>query len=943
VLEAIVVTHSHWDREWYRPFQAFRYRLVDLMEQVLAAIEADPDFAGFLLDGQSVILEDVLAVRPDLEPRIRRAVEAGKLWIGPWYVLPDEFLVSGEALVRNLLLGIRLARRFGAWLAVGYTPDPFGHVGQLPQILRGFGIETAVLQRGLDDHPTLLQWEAPDGTRVFTVYLRDGYGNAAWVPEDAEALAVYLRLQAASLASHTPVPLVLLMNGTDHLFPHPRLTAWLRAAQAYLPDLRLRHGSLQEYIAEAHRLLGGDLGRLPVVRGELRSGKRHPVLPGVLSARIWIKQRNATVQTRLERYAEPLLAFAHALCGLDRRPFLREAWRLLLQNHFHDSICGTGVDEAHEDMKPRFDHAEQIATLVAREAMARMRGPERPEPPPGWLASDPGSLAQTLLVYNPVPGPAGGPVSLTLPDLPPGLTYRLEDAAGKEIPLFLLEEGTGDRETWTVTEAEWAAFLERLHWVHVGRYAVKRLWVDREGRRIWAEWADASADVDHGMVSAVLRVARALQEAEPTARAPWTVHAVMGGVSRWAFPAPAVPGVGLGAYRLRIVPGAPRRGRRQPLEGMSVENAFLRLGADPATGTFWLEDRRSGRRWEGLHQLEDEGDSGDVYNHNPPPEDQRVVRPAAPPHIQAWEEAPFGSCLEVAMLWEIPAGLRPDRRGRSVETVAVPVMVRAWLRPGLPRLDFETVVENRAADHRLRVVFPTGIRATTWITEGAFDLVARPVGSPTPVKTAVEQPAPTQPQQGFALVEGEEGGLLLANHGLPEIEARPGPEGVALVLTLLRGAGWLSRGDLTTRRGHAGPPLPTPAAQMQGRWTFRYSLIPYSDRWEAIREAYRFLAPPEAAAGPGRPVALPFLRVEPSAFVLTALKLPEEGDGWIVRGYNASEAPLIVRLTFWRPLREAWRADLQEAPLEPLVLEGDRLTLAARPREILTLRVRFAD
>lgn len=939
-LEAFIVTHTHWDREWYRPFQAFRYRLVELVEQVLGIIEEDPAFAGFLLDGQSVILEDVLAIRPDLEPRIRRAVEAGKLWIGPWYVLPDEFLVSGEALVRNLLIGIRIARRFGGWMRIGYTPDPFGHVGQLPQILRGFGIEAAVFQRGLDDHPTLLWWEAPDGTRIFTVYLRDGYGNAAWIPEDAEALAVYLRTQVLSLAPHTPVPIVLLMNGTDHLFPHPRLTRWLRAAQEHLPDLRLHHGSLEDYIAAARAALGEGMGDLPVVRGELRSSKRHPVLPGVLSTRMWIKQRNAAVQTWLERYAEPLLAFAHAICGLDRRPFLFEAWRLLLQNHFHDSICGTGVDEAHEDMRPRFDHAEQIARLVSREAMERLRQPRVAEDPPGWLSSDPASWAQTLLVYTPTPGPSRGPVEVVLPALPPGLTYRLLDEAGREIPLFEREEGSGNRERWTVGPEDWPGFLGRMQWIHIGRYAAKRVWVDLEGRRIWAEWADASADMDHSMISAVSKVGRRLGALHPAISAPWTVSAAMGGPSRWVFEASAA-GVGVHVYQLQILPGEPPRIARRPRAEPVVENEFFRLTVDPEDGTLALEDRRSGRQWRGLNRFEDEGDAGDVYNYEPVEEDQRIDRPAEPPRAQAWEERPLGQCLEVALRYAIPVGLRPDRRGRAAETVPMPITVRAWLRPGVPRVDVEAVVENAAADHRLRVVFPTGIRSDVWMTEGAFDLVVRPVGLSVPADESwIERPAPTAPQQGFAFVEDEGGGFLLANQGLPEVEARRDPHGgLELALTLLRCVGWLSRDDLRSRRGHAGPPLPTPSAQMLGRWTFRYSLIPFLDRWEGIREAHRFLAPPMAVAGPGELRERPFLRVEPAAFIVTAIKAPEGGKGLIVRGYNAAEAPIDVRMTFWRPIREAWRTDLMETPQVPLSPEGPRLVVPVRSKEILTVRV----
>ena len=134
-----VVPHTHWDREWYQPFQTFRIRLVHLMDRLLDTLARDPAYTHFMLDGQTIVLEDYIQVRPERRAELEAHVRSGRLSIGPWHVLPDEFLVAPESLVRNLLLGDRLCRQFGAKMPVGYIPDPFGHVGQMPQILAGFG------------------------------------------------------------------------------------------------------------------------------------------------------------------------------------------------------------------------------------------------------------------------------------------------------------------------------------------------------------------------------------------------------------------------------------------------------------------------------------------------------------------------------------------------------------------------------------------------------------------------------------------------------------------------------------------------------------------------------------------------------------------------------------------------------------------------------------
>ena len=190
-----VVPHTHWDREWYAPFQTFRMKLVDLLDDLLPRLEADPGFAHFLLDGQVAVVDDYLAVRPEEADRLRRLAASGRLAVGPWYVLMDEFLVSGETIVRDLELGIERAAAFGGAMEVGYLPDMFGHVAQMPQLLRQFHLDHAVVWRGV---PAAVDrsgfwWEAPDGSTVRAEYLPEGYGNGATLPDDGEELVAMVR------------------------------------------------------------------------------------------------------------------------------------------------------------------------------------------------------------------------------------------------------------------------------------------------------------------------------------------------------------------------------------------------------------------------------------------------------------------------------------------------------------------------------------------------------------------------------------------------------------------------------------------------------------------------------------------------------------------------------------------------------------------------------
>ena len=220
-----IVPHTHWDREWYQPFQRFRLRLVEVLDELLRLLESDPSVPHFLLDGQMAVVDDYLAVRPEAEPRLRRLAGAGRLAVGPWYMLADEFLVSGETLIRNLQMGIERAAAFGGAMEVGYLPDMFGHVAQMPQLLRLAGFEHAVVWRGVPAavDRTAFWWQAPDGSTVRAEYLPAGYGNGAAVPDDAKALLARIRAHESQLGGLLPSTGPLLwMNGDDHLPPKPR-------------------------------------------------------------------------------------------------------------------------------------------------------------------------------------------------------------------------------------------------------------------------------------------------------------------------------------------------------------------------------------------------------------------------------------------------------------------------------------------------------------------------------------------------------------------------------------------------------------------------------------------------------------------------------------------------------------------------------------------------
>ncbi|MEO2168448.1 MAG: hypothetical protein ABGY42_10085 [bacterium] len=366
-MEITLVSHTHWDREWYRTFQGFRARLVDTIDRVLELVDEDPEFR-FLLDGQTIVLEDYLEIRPQHRERLEAACRSGRIGIGPWYVQPDSLLPCGETQIRNLLEGRRVGESFGGVSSVAYTPDSFGHPAQFPQLFAGFSLGPFVYWRGngneIDSLPAEYRWEAPDGSSVLTHHLGEGYFAACGLPEDAMAAAAFLQDLALRLQRRSRGESVLLMNGIDHAGPDAQAGHKLDTL-ARVTGWQVRRGLLEDFT-------DGLPADAPVWRGELTGGRLANLLPGVWSARMPIKQRNRAAETALLAWAEPFAALGRVLGAPDETPALRRAWRALLPNQAHDSLCGCSRDRVHEQSIARYDEAEELAGETTQRLLERI-------------------------------------------------------------------------------------------------------------------------------------------------------------------------------------------------------------------------------------------------------------------------------------------------------------------------------------------------------------------------------------------------------------------------------------------------------------------------------------------------------------------------------------------------------------------------------------------
>ncbi|WP_432922093.1 alpha-mannosidase [Microbispora sp. CA-135349] len=890
----MVVPHTHWDREWYLPFQRFRVALVRVLDEVLDAMAADPAYR-FTMDGQLAAIEDYLEIRPGRRGDVARFVAEGRLAVGPWLVLADEFLCSGETLLRNLEYGMRGAAALGGAMPVGYLPDQFGHCAQMPQMLALAGLRVACLWRGVPAHVDrdAFDWTGADGTTIRTVYLPGGYGNAFGLftgpPEGMpDRVAAFVSSAEGWAAGGT----LLAMYGADHSAPGREITA-----------SGLRVATLAEAL-----VAGPADGEVPRVAGELRSHARANILPGVISARVPLKQAMARAERILTRYAEPLSALWLADRSASGR-LIDLAWRSVIACSGHDSITGCGSDETAQQVAARIAEAGQTAQAVVDLVAASLAE-----------AAPKGAL----VVVNPSPFERTG---LVLADLPEDRA-SLSDGRGRPVPLQRLEHAP------TLLDETVMDDLSRL----LGRVHERELY----GHEI-VSWAAAdgvftvtvSRHASGAYAYEDLR--RAVLEAGP---GPWVVRTVAEPVVTVAALVTVPP---LGRAVLTARPPAPRPSSpRRPAPVATalrtdaygfepvLDNGLLRVRvADDGTLSLRGAD---GAEVHGVGRIVHGGDAGDTYNHAPPPDDRLLDRPSRVV-VEEICSGPLTGAFEIVRVYDWPAGLGGDDGGD--ETVPTAVTTRVELRAGEPFARCEITMEVRCRDHRVRWHTPLPRVAAESYAEGQFAVVRRGL---TAEGGGGERPVPAFPAESFAAA----GGLAVLLDHVTEYEILKdgiggdeiGGGGTEMALTLVRSVGYLSRNRNPCRDEPAGPEVPTPAAQCQGPLTARFAVLPYAGEWHdaglpRLAEEFRhdLLAVPGTGAadacgtggGVGGDGAGGRLAVGGDGVMMAALR---ERHGHL-EARLVAEHPTATEAVIRGDFTAAWTAGVLGSPLSPLEVSHD--------------------
>lgn len=889
-----VISHTHWDREWYQPLEKFRRRLVDLIDNLLDIIETYPNYI-FHLDAQTIVLKDYLEIRPDKEEILKKHIRSGSIIVGPWYVQNDFYLTSGEATIRNLLYGTEMANRFGACSRVGYAPDQFGNMSQLPQILKSFQSDNFVFGRGYTGPiywekgyeefrkiapPSEFIWEGADGTRVLGVHMTYWYNNCQRISQDPHKALKLMETIEKSFEGVAATPYLLLMNGVDHLEAQENLLPLLDEINRKFPqDKRIEQTTMQSYIDRLKASLDGK--DLTVYKGELRNGNDGNVLQNTLSSRIYLKTANAELQNRISHKLEPLYTFLSMAGAKEKydRQYFDYIWKLLLENHPHDSICGCSVDETHNQMENRNERLFALTDDFLSRGMEFLSN----HTDKSALGRQDYLVTVCHLLEQPFTGVVEARVEIPAEEHVSG--FGVTDENLRPVPFEVVSQKRYVKNFFSPINLPGGiavdSFKIRL-FVELPPFSFSRFFI-RPGQR--------------------------------------TAQAEPGGNSA---------------------------------DGV-MENAYLKVAIQP-DGTVDLTDKATGACYPDVFTLEDTEDTGDAYVFHsrglPAVQGEKPV-------IERIADTALQQTYRLTYHMELPAGFDHAAGRRTRETAVSEVVLELGLSREAKTLEIAAEVDNHSENHRLRLVINSGIRSDMAAASIPFDVVQRNRKNDLQGAHNNDHPnngfvdisdgacglaVLTQGVYEYNHLKREQGKiaftLLRATGGFADYSwlcaGTQCKRRVKMRLGLLPHAGNWQQGNVEyMAKEFQNAPLCASNSADAKKFSGGTPVVQDSE----IKEVF---FRPDPHEGLTIDTGKSFLSVTGGVSV-TAVKKAQQGEGYVVRLFNPFDKALPTELRFLKPVREANLCTMEEIITERLTVENRCVRLTLNPKQILTVMAQMNE
>lgn len=881
VKKIVVVSNTHWDREFRQSFEKTRRNLLTMLGTTLDILQKDKEYHSFTMDGHAIMIDDYLEMCPERLEQVKQLVSEGRLIIGPYYTLAEQFSISHEALVRNLMFGRKTVEKYGGKTGtVAYTPSSWGQTGQYPQILKDFGLDKMMFYRGISHHEADAEyiWQAPDGTKMlasrFALYCRYNWyyqvhrgvsrgkvfdKNYSWGEQDeapfrlanAEQingtsyeltdpaqnydptnLETYIEDMLKEEDGHFTTSVFLAMNGHDISVAFPRESEVIKDAQKIFADkYEIKHGDLESFWKEAKNYLKQD--EMTILTGERRSylkeGKWTFLFPGTISARTYLKQQDFNAYTNLTYFAEPLSALAYANGGEYRENYLQRGWQYLLSNHTHDANGGCAPDAVCKDMEYRYRKVLDIGDIVTTDAMS-------------YLAKNLSSEGQSedvmqVVVYNPLPFARDVITEIDL-EVPKSFGGKGVEIENTQLQLISSEKSS--------------VFMDSI-------WEVPTI-LDSTNYRVYARFTN-------------------------------------------------VPACGYKTYQVKAAKHELRKKAGIVTDDGIMENECLKATVNQ-NATVSILNKKTGKLYENLNYFTSEGEVGNAWKHVTPEFDSKYHSLGVNCRMATTLNGELAGTITCEFDFQVPLDCPANRR--SDQMANIPIKVDYTLQQGSDSLLVKVTLNNTAKDHWLRVNMPTGIDTDVSIADSHFDVVKRPVAVPDSTGW-VEQAFGTHPLRTFAAACDSENGIAVMPKGLFEYELF---ENKTLALTLIRACRIrlaVSEEKMTE--------LADEGVQCQGINHFEYAInINDGDYSVLANKAAELNAGVKcAAAGRGKgdlPLESSLFAIDNRAVHVTAVKKAESGNGIIVRLYNTMETEQTVSFTFGKPVCKILLCRMDESVIE---------------------------
>lgn len=889
-----IISHSHWDREWYLSFEEHRMHLVELIDKCMEVFEKDDSFKSFFLDGQTIVLDDYLEIRPENREKLIKYIKEGKFIIGPWYILQDEFYTSGEANIRNLLVGMKSAKNYGALCKMGYFPDAFGNAGQMPQILKQAGMEAVAFGRGVrpvgfnnavqegsyESPYSEMMWQAPDGTKIFGILFANWYNNGWEIPTDEAEAKAYWEQKLGDVAKFASTDEYLMMNGCDHQPVQADLGDAIKTASKLYPDINFKHSSFPEYIEALKNNVPDDLS---VVEGELTSQATDGwlTLINCASSRVYLKQMNKKCESALESGAEPIRVMSSLLGQQYPADELEYSWKKLMQNHPHDSICCCSVDEVHREMATRFEKSKQVADYLTSEGKS-------------YIASNI-DTAEYAKYTNAIP-------------------FAVFNTTGRKRTSLVSVDIDVKRIYNDLTKSAY-----EIDKIVLPKYSL----ITSDGTEVPFKLEDMGATFGYDLP-------------KDKFRQPYMARTV-----RVTFEAQDISPVGYNTYAL--IEAESKLNASSLVCGRdAMENNSVRVEIN-SDGSLNVTEKTSGKVYEGVAYYEETGDFGNEYMYVCSSDGKVFTTKGTSAKIELIEDEPFRATYKITNKLTVPVSgddlfeeekshvvfFNERKGGRSDKTVELEIETFVTLDKNGKGVKIKTRFDNKAKDHRVRIMIPTAINSDVHKADSVFEVVTRNNRH----ADTWENPCTCEHEQCFVSIDDGEKGIAVANIGLYEYEMLPDADNT-IAVTILRATGEL--GDWGV--------FPTPEAQCQGISETEIELVPFAGDLissKAYEECYAFKTDVITAVTDCKNGKLPssysFIDWDGDGLTLTGIKQKQDGSDLILRFVNISDRKTVLKLKKSDVTDKAYLSNVIEEKLSYVPCDGDYYNISVKPYEILTI------